>query len=302
MFTTITGVFTRVHQYNDGGSEWTNISGAISTGEATVSGLYWDGTFSGIFNNTFANTVEVSVADYDVATYSGTYIIKVEVGIKASGDYPTSSSGTVDIEIEGEILQLPIGRFFNVFTSLAGYNYAFINGMITTTSDYIWYDVSNVDGMPGVGYWDWHDMDTFKVSFYPYCLISGAYWSVSVDDVLVRITYSDFPPNTYGLECWNSAGEKILSVTDRITRVVWSKVVSRTSSGNEDVAFPPGINTTNRLFGYAYSTTTSGGYLPHNIYVRPNFSDTTKFNVEWSKLIFGGINYTSESMIVVLGW
>lgn len=101
---------------------------------------------------------------------------------------------------------------------------------------------------------------------------------------------------SYGLEVLNAAGATRLSVTDRLTRLVYASIVGPTSSGAASV---PGINVDNAV---VTAVITDGGFGQHTL--MPHLAWITDDTVNWAAVptvdtsgcIYG---YRGSSLILV---
>jgi hypothetical protein len=286
---TISIPFTKAGTVAEAYASWTNPSGVIASGVATTS-LYWDGQETQeSFEDAASDYIYASEADVDYGLDS-TYIYKVEVCIQTYADITASG---VEEKIIGVYPWNPEKGY---------YDEMFYYGVFPTNVDLPWYiDITNTASFPGSGNWDWYDLADLRIYLDFGCYTVSGSWNISVDNISLRITYSETPLVFYGLESKNADDEQILKVTERISRVFFKKEVAADDSGNEDFTIPSNYT---YAVSYAYALDATTGGMPHTVgllQVGP-----TTGNIEWtanSKSAFGHLMMPSvDSLIVVIGY
>jgi hypothetical protein len=169
------------------------------------------------------------------------------------------------------------------------------NDFPQTTNSIYWSDITSVDGFPGYGSWKWSDLEDLQLYFYAVCGISGSSWNVNVDNLYLRITYSDQPLPFYGLECWNSAGEQTLKVTDRLTRVIYKQEVAADDDGSTTIS-----GNVSRMFAFAYGLNASSKGICHSVVLDP--TSETEVTLYWTAKGSSPYAPSIDSLVIVLGW
>jgi hypothetical protein len=247
------------------------------TAEVTLESIY-----TGYFDETSTNVVSniLFFANPGVDSTRSEYILKVEVGVTASADLPS----TTDEEFSGRIITFDFDTLF----------------YIDSTSNTTWFDITNVYGS---NIWTWENLSEYTPSFFAlnYAEDSTASWNVIVEGCSLRITYSDLPPGNFGLQCWDSSGLIILDTNDRITRVLFSTVAAADTSGSDTFEMPDGGSY--RIYAFSIPINATGENRAHNVSVSNNTVSWTP--VSLTDKVAGDVVtiYDScDSLIVVVGW
>ena len=281
---TLSGTFATAGTVIESYAPWTNVSGIIASGVATVS-LYYDNVdyYAAASDYIFANNNNIN-------TSTSGYIYKVEVCVQTYADITASG-------VEEKIIGI-----YPWNATKGYYDAMYYYGEFPTTENLPWYiDITNAVSFPGTGNWVWSDLTDLKVYLDFACFTISGSWNISVDNVSLRVTYSETPIVFYGLESKNSANEQTLKVTERISRVFFKKEVAADASGNEDFTIPSNYT---YAVAYAYALDATTGGMPHTVgllQVGP-----TTGNIKWtanSKSQSGYLMIPSvNSLIVVLGY
>ena len=279
---TLSGTFATAGTVIESYAPWANVSGVIASGVASVS-LYWDEV-----DYYAAASDYIYVNDNNINTSTSGYIYKVEVCIQTYADINPDENRIIGI--------------YPWNPTKGYYDEIFYYGVFPTTTNLPWYiDITDAASFPGTGVWEWNDLDDLRVYLSFGCYTVSGAWNVYVDNISLRITYSETPLVFYGLESRNSSNEQILKVTERITRVLHKKEVEANDSGNEDFTVPIDYS---YAVSYAYALDATTGGMPHTVGLLQ--TGPTTGNIEWSaseKIYLGNVMIPSvKSLIVVIGY
>jgi len=251
--------YTQVTQ-QVGYTPWTNISGAVDG----VDDTFAETTLSGVFDGYSYFDAGNSLYFTDHTMSSGTiFINRVDIGVTCKAEVSNSENFRA-LEI--------VPYFTTPLYEYGQYIYP------STSNNTHWVNVSSLKST-----WTWDDVLNLKVDVYGvlFTTLSGTTWDLFVDEVYIKV-WSGYTYTLCGLECFDADGNKTLSNTDNISRVIWQKVVESESDGEEAVLTPPGdtLLTFNQVvddsngFPHKTTTTVSGNYTIVKWYAQsPPYSD-----------------------------
>lgn len=260
--TTITRNYSTITQSDEDYKDWD-----INDGTAEVN-------LTSLLGSDFVSEL-LEYSDVDIQDSTETlYILKVEVGISGYTSLPTYYDG----ELEGSrqlILDFDDEKLI----------------YLDETSSTYWIDITNY-------FESFNDL----VYYNPFLFAMNftlTTWDVVITDLVLRVSYTDTEPGNFGLQCFDSTGNITLDFTDRITRVLFSRVVAADTSGSDTIELPDG--NVNRIFAYAIPLNSNGDKAAHNVSVSDDVVSWTPGTVTHG-LDPHTIYESADSLITVVGW
>lgn len=265
--------YTANSQTSTANIDWTDLSNSTDNDDDTF-------TTVTLGNGETSETITYSTNSNSKAT-TGLTISKVEVGI------------VIDKSIYSTFYVTP--KFGG---SSLGDSHTVANLSVYDDSMIDWIDITDDTNAPGT--WTWSDIDNLDINMYCSRAAVPGTSEEKISGVYIRVTFlSDVD---FGLEVWNSSGNKTLSYTDRISKLLYTVEVAASADGSTKlVGYGNTLTNDNSVLGFSYAL--EADKMPHTVEVSVEYGDVI---VEWTAKSYTIANSTniasSKSLIVVLGY
>jgi hypothetical protein len=252
--------------------EWTINDGTAEVSLTSMGEVQPDSTSI----TSFSELLEYSDVDIqDSTTFN--YIMKVEVGVTG---YASSPTNYIEEMYGSKGLILDFDDEKRIF--------------LDETSNTTWIDITT-------NFQSWSELIYYNPFLFAYNYDMTSGWDIVITDLVLRVTYTDTEPGNFGLQCFDSTGNITLDFTDRITRVLFSRVVAADTTGSYVIELPDG--NVNRTFSYAIPLNSPGDKAAHDVSISGNVVSWTPKTVSVKFGVDTYIIYESaDSLITVVGW